>query len=227
MLTNQDTLSLPFSTSNPTPVLVNVFRNPWRRFHTCLVLLFLFQAHLISHGLAEHSVFLSRGHPWTTWDSMLILTYHTYKVQSITALACQLELLTVQGLGFGSAIHCEVWHLGAALFWAYDVIDFQCGLQASHLTSLAQLTIWKMSMIISHKGIVRLLTVHKVLGKWKAVDAPHSVINHVASWIQAARMLRELCFLDNCTVIPHKSWSLNPWEFGWWISHRRGGLRIF
>lgn len=46
---------------------------------------------------------------------------------------------------------------------------------------MAQLTIWKMNMIISHKGIVRLLNVYKVLGRWKAVDVTCNVINHVVS----------------------------------------------
>lgn len=131
------------------------------------------------------------------------------------------------GVGFSWAIYCEVWELGAPSFWAFDVVDFHCGLWASHLTSLVQLTIWKMNMIISHKGTMRLLNVYKVLGKWKALDMSRSVINHVASWILAAGMLENSYFLDNFTAIPHKSWSLNLWDFGWWISCHSGGLGIF
>ena len=163
---------------------MKVFGNS-QRFHSCLVLFF--------HPTVLQSIIFSlfRGQPWPVWDSMRILTDVSCEVWSITALACQSGFLMMQRVGFGSAIYCEEWDKGSPSFWVFDVIDFQCGLWASHLTSMAQLTIWKMNMIISHKGIVRLLNVYKVLGRWKAVDVTCNVINHVVSWIQAAG-----CLLD-------------------------------
>ena len=124
-----------------------------RRFHSCLVLFF--------HPTVLQSIIFSlfRGQPWPAWDSMRILTDLSCEVWSITALACQSGFLMMQRVGFGSAISCEKWDQGSPSFWVFDVIDFQCGLWASRLTSLAQLTIWKMNMMISHKGIVRLLNV--------------------------------------------------------------------
>lgn len=164
---------------------MKVFGNSQRRFHSGLLLPF--------HPTVLQSIVFSlfRGQPWAGWGSMQIPTDLSCEVWSITVLACQSGFLMVQRAGFSSAIYCEEWDQGLPSFWVFDVIDFQCGLWASHLTPLAQLTIWKMNMIISHKGIVRLLNVYKLLGRWKAVDVTCNVINHVVSCIQAAG-----CLLD-------------------------------
>lgn len=55
-----------------------------------------FSSHVLSHMVLESIVFsLSRDQPWPAWDSMLILTYLSCKVWSITALACQSGFLMV------------------------------------------------------------------------------------------------------------------------------------
>lgn len=151
---------------------------------------------LPSYGLAEHR-FLSFQGPALSWLRQHV-NPHWSQLWSVIYYSAGLSVRLLNGAKSGIRFSNLLWGVGQGLpsFWVFDVTDFQCGLWASHLTSLTQLTIWKMNMIISHKGIVRLLNVYKVLGRWKAMDVTCNVINHVVSCIQAAG-----CLLDPCWII--------------------------
>lgn len=103
-------LSLPFSTNTATAILAKVFRNPQKKFHPCLILLFLFQACLTLHGLGKHS-FLSFQGPALTCVRQHA-NPHLSQLQSMIYYSTGLSVRLPNGIRSGIRFSNLLWGVG-------------------------------------------------------------------------------------------------------------------